>query len=228
MLAIDIETASPNSEPNGDMQNTDHFELIAVGLGYQDRPGGTVETDVLFREGGWGLYHTSELLSRVEQWLKARDPNYAITYNGNNFDKIHLLNWAKQADEEYKTTTFTETFETLFDNHVDLIRSASSVHGGAGNSYLSLDDALDNAAINVSEIYYKDYDLPTDFTQQFDLGYVQNVDVGRVIGEAYVNYIGARDQPHDDYTDLETLLYDYTVTDIEPLFELSESLRQTL
>lgn len=228
MLAIDIETASPHSTPRGDMQNTDHFELVAVGLGYQNRPGGTIESDVLFRDGDWELYHTTELLSRVEQWIKSHNPNYALTYNGSNFDATHLLNWAQQADEEYKTTTFTDTFETVFDNHIDLIRPASSVLEGSGSSYLSLDDALTAADIETQNTYYSKYNLPTEFTQQFETQYVQNSDVGRVLGETYVEHIATPTTPTAAYTDVESLLYDYTVSDIEPLFELSESLRQTL
>lgn len=228
LLAIDIETASPHSEPNGDMQNTDHFELVAVGLGYQKRPGASVETEVLFREGGWDTYHTTELLTRVTDWIKARDPNYAITYNGKSFDEPHLLNWAAEADAEYKTTDLEETFQTIFNNHVDLIRSASSIHGGSGQSRIKLEEALEDADITVSKTYYGNYDLPPELTNSVEQDYVQNVDIGRVLGEAYVDYIGVPDEPHAEYLDLGRLLYDYTAADIEPLFELSESLRQTI
>lgn len=228
MLAIDIETASPHSEPADDRQNTDHFELVAVGVGYQDRPGGSVETEVLFREGDWGIYHTADLLSRVKTWAIDHNPNYAITYNGDNFDKPHLLNWAQEVDEEYKTTSLTETFETIFDNHIDLSRSASAMYSDATHESLSLEETLDKAGIDNSKTYYNDYTLPQEFTSTFNSSYVHTDDIERTIGEAYVTYIGARDQPHTDYTDLEQLLSDYTIGTIEPLFELSETLRQTL
>ena len=63
-LAIDIETASPKKEPSKQehFSDTSYFELVAIAVGYRDGSG--VESDVLFREGGWEQKHTADLLER--------------------------------------------------------------------------------------------------------------------------------------------------------------------
>lgn len=228
MLAIDIVTVNDPSNQPADMEDTANLELIAVALGYQDRPGASVETDVLFRDGDWGIEGTTRLLTHVEQWVKSREPNYAITYNGDQVEKTHLLNWAEHADEKYQTTTLTETFTELFENHVALSRPAAELYGDDDQTKVSLSEAFDEAGISVSQTQYQEYSLPTTLTDQFGQGCVQDTDVERVLGEAYVDHVATAASAPEMYANLQSLMYDYSVADIEPLFELSENLRQTI
>lgn len=222
LCAIDIETASPNTDPLGDMQNTANFELVAVGLGYQPHDNAPVETTVLTREKDWGLRGTTELIFNAINWLKEREPKTTLTYNGNGFDKIHLLNWANQADEQYKTDIATD-YNTVFSNHIDLIRPAANVYGD-NDSYLKLEDALEAANITFDETYYRDYALPDEFIQQFNSPFVTNKAIGTTLGETYVEECTG-DSPTPKYNALGDLLYDYTAEDIEPLFGLANTLR---
>ncbi|MFC6725009.1 hypothetical protein ACFQE1_11635, partial [Halobium palmae] len=99
-VALDIETVSPDREPTAQahFRDSTYFELLAVGLGHRTSPDGPVETAVVFREDD-----TSEaelaLVDAVCDWVGARDPDSLLTYNGANFDLLHLDGRAHIAGE---------------------------------------------------------------------------------------------------------------------------------
>lgn len=224
LLAIDIETASPHEEPD-DFQDTSFFELVAVGLGYQAGPDQSVETEVLFRDGGWDGESTSDLLQRVHNWCDDRDADAILTHNGAAFDEIHLTGWAQEVTIEGHWTAAEGAISSLFGNHIDLNPLAVERYQDRLESWrdsVKLEDVCEWEGIPVPETRYEKFDLG-DLTQHsaIDEPNVTNVHIGKVLGEAYVEHKIRRTTETTQFRELERLLRDYTAADIDPLFELA-------
>jgi len=230
LLAIDIETASPFESPGrGEFQETEFFELVAVGLGYQPRPDADVETTVLFREGDWGEAATADLLGRVVSWCDERDADAVLTHNGRRFDEVHLSGWAEEVTTTGEWPDATDRVDALFETHVDTNALAVDAYGDRLESWqsgVSLGDACDWEGIPVAETRYADYDLDPLVASSSAISgpMVSNVHVGEVLGEAYVDHVVAERTDSPTFRELERLLVDYTTADIAPLFELARSL----
>lgn len=229
LLAIDIETASPNRSPEGaDFRDTAYFELVAVGLGHQPAPGAPVETAVLFRDGGWGVEATTDLLRRVDDWCGERAADAVLTHNGNRFDAIHLGGWAQQAVEQDTWPAATDRIDALFDQHVDLNPIAVDAYDDRLESWrttVALEDVCRWEGIHVEATHYADYGIgPVGNHAAIDGPTVTNVHIGKVLGEAYVAQLVEGRTETGEFAELERLLTDYTRADIEPLFRLARSL----
>lgn len=226
LLAIDIETASPHKEPGRDnFQNTSYFELVAVGLGYQARPGETIETDVLFRDGGWDGESTSDLLQRVDAWCREQDADGILTHNGERFDEIHLKGWAQQVAEQGHWPKAHERISSLLSTHTDLNPLAVERYQHRLESWrdlVKLEDVCDWEDVPVPETRYDDYAIGK-LTQHeaIDDPYVTNIHIGEVLGEAYVEHKIRDTTETQQFQELERLLQHYTEADIEPLFKLA-------
>lgn len=226
LLAIDIETASPRESPGkGDFQDTSYFELVAVGLGYQPGPDETIETEVLFRQGGWETEATSDLLQRVDSWCAKRKSDGVITYNGEYFDKQHLMEWGQDLT---KTEVWPEAgprIERLFSEHIDIMSLAVEHYEDRLNSWqtrINLEKVCEWEGIDIPETYYDDYDLGRLLKDpEIDSPSVTNVHIGEVLGEAYVDHLIEDRTESKRFRELERLLRHYTQADIEPLFHLS-------
>lgn len=228
LLAIDIETASPGASPGGgDFQDTEFFELVAVGLGFQSGPGASVESTVLFREGGWGVEATADLLRRVVAWCGERDADAVLTHNGERFDEVHLSGWAAQAVDGGVWPGAVDRVDALFESHVDTNALAVAAYADRLESWqsaVSLEDACDWEGIPVPETWYADYDLDALVaSSSIEEPRVTNVHVGEVLGEAYVDHVVAERTETPTFHELERLLVDYTAADVAPLFALARS-----
>ena len=224
LLAIDIETASPHKEPS-DFRDTSYFELVAVGLGYQAQPGESVETAVLFRNGGWEDEATSELLQRINDWRKERDVDAVLTHNGEQFDEIHLKGWAQKVAKQGHWSNATEEFEDLFENHIDLNPIAVEKYQDrleAWRDSVKLEDVCEWENIDIEETRYDDYEIG-ELTEHesIDASHVANTHIGKVLGEAYVQHQIRGTNDTQQFQELERLLQHYTEGDIEPLFQLA-------
>ena len=228
LLAIDIETASPNRSPEGsDFRDTDYFELVAVGIGHQPAPGEPVETAVLFRDGGWDVEATTDLLRRIDDWCRGREAEGILTHNGNRFDAIHLGGWAQRAVEHGTWPDAASRLDALFEHHVDLNPIAVEAYAERLESWrttVALEDVCRWEGIPVESTRYADYGVgPVANHPAIDGETVTNVHIGKVLGEAYVaQLVEGRTDTHE-FAELERLLTDYTNGDIEPLFQLARS-----
>lgn len=232
LLAIDIETASPHKEPKGDnFQDTEYFELVAVGLGYQSEPTADIETEVLFRNGGWDSEATSELLQRVSTWCGEREAEGILTHNGERFDEIHLKGWADEVTESGVWPEGSKEFDSLFSSHIDLNPLAVERYQDRLESWrdrVKLEDVCEWEELDVPETYYDDYELGRLVEHDaIDSAHVTNIHIGKVLGEAYVEHQNRGSTGTEQFQELERLLQHYTKADIEPLFHLARRFDDT-
>jgi hypothetical protein len=233
MLAIDIETASPDV-PSGekpDFEDTDDFELVAIALGYRNEDG-DIETNVRFREKGWGDGGAFNLIETTTYWIGEnwglRNP--VLTYNGKKFDEVHLKNW-RHGGNESKTP-----IDVLFRDHIDLSTESEGVY--KDSKYGTLESVCRSAGIEVEKTYYDDYDLPQEVIEQKpdDDRIVTGEHFGEFLGEIYIDVIdeaakeaGPGFPPWEnfpeEYVGLRQLMTDYAEADIKPLFELYDRIQ---
>lgn len=224
ILAIDIETASPDKEPSKQehFRDTSYFELVAIAVGYSD--GDEMESDVLFREGGWEREHTADLLERLFSWCDGRDIEKVLTYNGNGFDRIHLENWSRSLDENGVTTDMSQRIGSLFAHHRDLAEMSSNKYrsriSGGGTSFERICRWED---IDVVETRYADYDLHEGVHEEYGTQ-LEGRHIGESLGEMYVDLHVSGATDTTTYRQLKRMLADYAVGDVIPLFELDASL----
>jgi hypothetical protein len=232
MLAIDIETASPEKEPTqgSHYRDTSYFELVAIALGYRDDEG-DVQTTVMFREGGWEKEHTYNLIERAEHWCAERGgrKDNILTYNGERFDELHLRNWTENHE------TYSNRVSSLFNNHIDLSQEAQGVYRTRGRS---LEELCEVAGIEVEETYFEDYQIPQVIEEKPDKDMVvSGKHFGKFLGEMYVNAVeGAlrneppgmpvRDVLDEEHLEMRRMMKDYAEADIVPLFELYDKIQE--
>lgn len=228
VLAIDIETATLESarDDNVDFQDTQSFDLVAVGLGYRQHGDAPIESTVCFRRGRWSLEATTELLRDVIIWTEQRPANATLTYNGKQFDAIHLREWARRAAKEGLWPEAVDRFDELFTEHIDLARAAMERYGHMlerNRSGIRLDLLCEWEQIDTPTIRFDAYALDDlEVVQSIDDDTISGRHVGKYLGEAYIDR--SHTAPDSRQTKaLEAILRDYTRGDIEPLFKLADS-----
>ncbi|WP_410766885.1 hypothetical protein [Haloferax sp. DFSO60] len=227
-LALDIETASPHGPPR-DFQNTEKFELVAVGLGYCT-DASDVEVTVCRRQGDWSVEYTADLLREVVEWCDARD-GPLLTYNGTHFDEHHLRAWADDVADAGVWEDAPARVDDLFSSHIDLGPLAATAFPhtvNPGRDIPALWKACDEAGIDQPSVWYDDYDLSVDYLENLgiDDSAVKGAHIGKALGEAYVEGVAAGIDGTQTYDELVRLLVDYTSGDIAPLFELHDALER--
>lgn len=226
-LALDIETASPFREPGPDDEGTECFEWLAVAVGYRPTPGGVVEREVLFREGGWEDECTADLFDRLFAWCEGRDVERVVTYNGRAFDLRHMRNWADALVEAGVREATNARLESLAAVHVDLVGPALAEHRDElldDQDVLPLWKVCDLEGVDEEKVRYEEYGFHDGhFSEEFEYGFVRAVDVGRVLGERYVEGLEAGLEGTKTHGQLRELLYDYAVGDVDVLFELYDA-----
>lgn len=223
-LALDIETVSPDREPTEQAQFRDssYFELLAVGLGYRPAPGDPVETTVLFREDDSPEAELA-LVDAVCEWCADRPADALVTYNGDGFDLIHLPGRAERAGDVVDDDGPRRRLDDLLSlYHLDLMDDVQATWGGRR----SLEWVCAELGVEVGETNWADYRhglYPDDWRSYSDRGCeeVLSADVPH-FGERYLALAGVDARDTLTFRALEDLLYDYTVCDIRPLFELAD------
>lgn len=99
VLAFDVETISTVPGDDFDVANSDHVELLSIGVGYATDGKSPAETDVLVRSGT-GVDDEVALLESFCEHVEARDPDQLLVYEGLEFDEAHLLGRAERAGGE--------------------------------------------------------------------------------------------------------------------------------
>lgn len=221
-LALDIETVSPEREPSeqAHFRDSSYFELLAVGLGYRPAPGEPVETTVCFRDGDDPESELA-LVDAVCDWCAERSADTLLTYNGDGFDLLHLPGRAELAGEAVGDDAPRQRLDALLAlDHVDLMDDARQAWGG----YRGLERVCRDLGVDVPETHWDDYRHglhPDDWRSPGKRGtkVVVNTDVPH-FGEHYLALASVDAHETVTFRALHDLLTDYTVGDIEPLFEL--------
>lgn len=233
-LALDIETASPFEEPS-DMTDTDYFEWLSVALAYVDDDAASAaaepepETAVLFRRGGWEKRYTADLLDRLVEWCESRAVSRTLTYNGARFDLQHMVNWAASLERSGVRPDAVADLTDCLPRHVDVARAAADRYADEvweGREILPDWKAYELAGIDNSSVRYADYDFDDGYREGLDVdgGFVGGADVGRVLGQRYVEGVVAGIEATHTHRELRRLLYDYSVSDVDDLYRLYRSL----
>jgi hypothetical protein len=227
-LALDIETVSAVPESEVDLDDSETLELLCVAVGYRDRPGGHVESEVLFREGTDDRSEL-ELYADLCDWIESRGPDRLLTYSGSDFDLPHLrtrIDLIADASDLWSETV----------KRVVRLFGTSDGPGALDHTDLyergSLADATDQRPTHW-DIYRHSLD-PTDWrTDQREAGRYPDdwdLDDPRVrggdvpgFGDRYLSLVADGAGDEQEARALRELLRHYAVADVEPLFALVDA-----
>jgi uncharacterized protein YprB with RNaseH-like and TPR domain len=202
-IAVDIETISPGErDPNP--QNPDDIELLCIGVGHRPYKGAAIETHVLMRRGS-SPQHELELLDRLYEWVMTHRSDRLLTYNGTKFDILHLRGRADRVERELEDG-FERNVRAKIDailevhEHLDLFEIVRDIY----DFWPKLEEVCRDHGIDVPEVYYQGRPVDNSMLPWMGERYIQCLDGG------------------DRDSGLHRTLVEYTVSDIEPLFELEE------
>ena len=208
-VALDIETISQVPEAEFDFENSDHVELLCIGVGYTSSLGTPGVSEVLFRSGTTPATEAA-LLKEFCGYVETRDPDYLVMFKG-DFDRRHLLGRAERlVDVE---SSLDPRIETMFtEREVVNLDPWGSLEENAGvpPTYWDIyDHSLNPAKWRADHPRYSgDVSEPQ----------VRNTDVP-YFGERYLE-LCEDDTNGSERRALRELLRHYTVADIDPLFGL--------
>lgn len=219
-LALDIETISPDvpHDEHPDFQDSTQFEMLAVGLGIE-HDDGEVDLEVLFREDDSKAAEIA-LLEETIDWLEANAPETVVTYNGDEFDLLHLVGRSKiqtsnQSDIVLRYSDWVRSID-----HIDLKPPAWKAWG----EYTSFENACANVGVDVPPTLVDEYDLGVDLQTRSPYcssgPTFENGDVP-ILGEEYL--VGQRENTDLNCDEAERLLREYTESDLWPLFKLADA-----
>jgi len=226
-FALDIETVSPSLdhyERPPDFQNSAHFELLAVGLAYEDADGER-ESEMLYRETN-DADGELDLVDRTWEWITERPGETCLTYGGERFDFVHLVGRAEAAmGERPGRTRPYQRISTLLDEeltHDDIQPAAQAAFG----KYTSLEEACAAVGIEPAETRWADYEHGIDLDdlrprEKRGEEAVANTDIP-VLGERYLALADAGATETLTVRSLRALLDHYGREDIVHLFDLAD------
>jgi len=197
-IALDIETINLVPEPDLDFQTPEHWTVFCVPLGHRPTGATDIETEVLFRRGA-SACDELDLILRVVEWILARDPDELVTFNGRSYDVPILRHRAGVTAHECPGSTEVDA-GLLFDQlpHVDLFESVKQIE----ERNVPLDEALDDHGIETQDVLLDDE--PVTGADMPDLGM-------RILSD---------EGTPEEYQAVKQ----YARSDVEPLFELLDSL----
>jgi len=226
-FALDIETISPSLdryERPPDFQDPEHFELLAVALGYEG-PDGERETEMLYRETS-DAEGELDLVGRTCEWIVERPGELCLTYGGERFDFVHLVGRAEAAAAECPgRAESSQRISTLLAEdltHDDIQPSAQAAFG----EYTSLEEACAEVGIETVDTPWADYDHGIDLDELRPRKYqglseVTNTDIP-VFGERYLALADAGATETLTVRALRELLDHYGREDVVHLFDLAD------
>lgn len=220
---VDIETVLANglSEAELDLENSDHVELLCIGVGYRPAPDIPENVDVLFRANS-SAQAEYELMDALCEWLEQREPDEVLTYHG-SFDRGHLRGRSQRLESELDRNGVSERLEKFLrdDRFRDL-----------GMSGMSLEDAVDTVP-TYWDIYQHDL-TPSDWrtelrelerypeNKQLDDPEMTHWDIAS-FGARYLELADSASTRTEsqEFRALSELLRHYTAGDIGPVFGLT-------
>lgn len=221
-VAFDIETVSPTvpADQYPEFNNPNHFEVQAGAIAIEEN-GEHVETVTHFRDG-WGPNAEIDLIESLTEELLAASPDVTYTVNGEGFDFWLLRERAQILGDELDDIDLDETLSGIESEiaHEDLQPEIWSQWG----KYTTLEEALDEAGINVEETTIGEFDLPVspdEWRPQRGPPHVESSDVA-ILGETYLSAVdeGSLDE---QTRELERMLDHYVRADVEKLFHLADA-----
>lgn len=208
VLALDIETISTVPETEIDLENSDHVELLCIGVGFAPAVGSPGSSRVLFRRGSSSTAEV-DLLERFCEYVEARDPDQLLVFKG-DFDVRHLRGRAARVDEgsgiSDRVNTLFDTYELVnldptgsLEENADVLETHWDIYNHSLNP---ADWRADhpNYRGDVSDPVVTNKDIP-----YFGKRYLQLCDEG---------------VDNREYRALHELLRHYTISDIDPLFSM--------
>lgn len=215
VVAFDIETISTVPQDELDFEDSSHFQLLAIGLGYASGRGQPPETEVLIRKGRSPIEEIS-LLDGFCDYIESRDPSSLITFAG-DFDRGHILGRAAILAESENWSD--DRVRAIFDNyqHEDIDRLGT------------LEENVD-VQPTYWDIYNHALDPPTwrenhprwAASKPTDDPVVTNRDIP-YFGEKFLELADSSERSaveEREYRAIEELIRHYTVADVEPIFRL--------
>lgn len=208
-VALDIETVSPQVDSVADVDFLDsrQFEILCVGVAHRLTPDSPHETDVLWR-GGIESGDEYEVLAELCEWLDQRHYTTILTYNGSRFDERHLRGRAAIVGDEVGEATLAEAMHRSWQaaDHWDLMHDIVREHGHR----LSLEDAVEeHVGARPPEV-------------EWNGDPITNADLPD-LGRQYLSHRSGL-MTLNEADRLERRLEAYVRADIEPLFDLADSL----
>ncbi|WP_353634485.1 hypothetical protein ABSL23_01445 [Halobacterium sp. NMX12-1] len=208
ILALDIETISTVSEQEIDLNNSDHVELLCIGVGFAPEVGAPGSSSVLFRQGS-EIADEVDLLQRFCDYVENYSPEQLLLFKG-DFDIQHLRGRAERVDSG---SGISDRVSDLFDQHrIINLDPPGSLEDNAevGETYWDIyKHSLNPSQWREGHPRYRgDVDDPA----------VTNKDIP-YFGERYLELSDETNRSRE-YRALHELLRHYTVADIEPLFKM--------
>lgn len=214
-VAFDIETVSTVPEDEFDFENSDHLELLSVGVGYAPADGAPAETSVILRSGTTAADERA-VVQQFCEYVEDRAPSELRCYEGEDFDVRHLLGRA-----------------TRLDQGDGLRERVAAVFEATDLRDLEPPGSLeDNAPVEPTywDVYAHSLDPTTwreshpnwDDATPVDSPRVANIDVPH-FGDRFLELADDVDDPAQggvEYRALRELIRSYTRADVEPLFDL--------
>lgn len=225
-LAFDIETVSPDLQPDErpTFDDPGDFEFLIAGLGYQAEPGGPVETELFFRDG-WGPDAELDVIDAALDWLESHDADAIVTYNGENFDFVHLLGRAEIAGDATGRDDVFARAQAFMDGltSIDVRNDARDAYGG----YPSLEDVCSKNDVDAPKTLLTKFGIDQARLDEqrpsaaWGQAHIVNTDVP-ILGEQYLDLVDDGETDSEAFESLRAALDHYARTDIEPLFELAD------
>lgn len=238
-VGIDIETVAtvPESEireykdaNNGDV-NPEHYELVAVGVGYQSRGGEPTDTEVILRES---LEADDEfrVIENVVDYAHGTDATTLLTFGGTWFDVPVIRERAEITAEtagvgQERLERVHRILDSLF--HADLKQGVYRVFDGG-----SLEETAEKVGTRPPETFWDVYSHnlnPEEERQTFDDGPWDSLQDPVFYNKDMLyfgdHFLGTREDSPESVLGraLYKLIYEYTRTDIAPMFHIADDER---
>lgn len=200
-VALDIETINLVPEPDVEFSDPTHWTLFCVPIGYRD-PDGTVETDVLIRQGST-LCDERELIDRVLAWIRDRRPVRLVTFNGEFYDVPILRHRAKRTVEECRGhyTTYDDLQLVL--------------------------DAVDHHDLFTAVKRQAGYNVPLESALSYhDIDTVETRLHGDVIDGSDMPELGLKILSDEATPEEIDAVSGYAESDVQPLFQLEKAVEE--
>ncbi|WP_166035632.1 ribonuclease H-like domain-containing protein [Halorussus pelagicus] len=173
--------------------------LIAVGVGYYKADGGDAEVAVHTQKDFDG--DEAKLIRTTYEWLNERNPDALTTYGGEGFDFEFL-------DDKQTALGVSDGPDLACrSNHIDLFEPRKSLADKRNNKWPSLEESL------------KSYEIP-EYETTWRNAKLDNTMFGEELAPEYVAAL--EDGDTNTLDALETIVHEYTETDIEGNIALYE------
>jgi hypothetical protein len=236
---IDIETVATVPEHeieaykdanSGDV-NPEHYELVAVGVGYQSQEDEPTDTEVILREGP-ETNDEFRVIEDVVDYVRRTDATTLLTFGGTWFDVPVLRGRAEITAEtadigQERLERVHRALDSLF--HADLKQGVYRVFDG-GSLEETAEKVGDKPPETFWDVYCHDLD-PAEARRTFDDGPWDNPNDSEFYNKDMLffgdQFLKTREEPPESVPKraLYKMIHEYTRTDIAPMFDIADDER---